>query len=129
MKSRELENVLAETRLKPDLKNATAKKMILNFWTHQKRNLWIKDDFVFALGLPNGLRYLRWGIGAIRFGCRKNSTAGKMLGMPQNPQRQVHALLGGFVQDVLIDNQNQHHKTDKIIARTLFFSKNQKHDL
>jgi len=44
---------------------------------------------------PNGLRYLRWGIGAIRFGCKKNSTAGKMLGMPQNPQRQVHALLGG----------------------------------
>lgn len=46
-------------------------------------------------GRANGLRYLRWGIGAIRFGCRKNSTAEKMLGMPQNPQRQVHALLGG----------------------------------
>ena len=46
---------------------------------------------------PNGLRYLRWGIGAIRFGCRKNSTAGKMLGTPQNPQRQVHALLGNTV--------------------------------
>ena len=46
--------------------------------------------------------------------------------MPQNPTRQVHALLGGFVQDVLINNQNHDHKTDKIIARTLFFSKNQK---
>jgi hypothetical protein len=44
----------------------------------------------------------------------------------QNPQRQVHALLAGFVQDVLIENQNHRHKTDKIIARTLFFSKNQK---
>jgi hypothetical protein len=39
----------------------------------------------------------------------------------------VHALLGGFVQDAPIENQNQRHKTDKIIARTLFFSKNQKH--
>ena len=46
--------------------------------------------------------------------------------MPQNPTRQVHALLGGFVQDALIDNQNHSQKTDKIIARTLFFSKNQK---
>jgi hypothetical protein len=46
--------------------------------------------------------------------------------MPQNPTRQVHALLGGFVQDALINNQNHDHKTDKIIARTLFFSKNQK---
>jgi hypothetical protein len=46
--------------------------------------------------------------------------------MPQNPTRQVHALLGGFVPDVLINKQNHDHKTDKIIARTLFFSKNQK---
>ena len=46
--------------------------------------------------------------------------------MPQNPHRPVHALLAGFVQDALIENQNQHHKTDKIIARTLLFSKNQK---
>ncbi|MBI3165559.1 MAG: hypothetical protein HYZ24_12825 [Chloroflexi bacterium] len=49
--------------------------------------------------------------------------------MPQNPTRQVHALLGGFVQDALINNQNHDHKTDKIIARTLFFSKNQNRDL
>jgi len=38
----------------------------------------------------------------------------------------VHALLEGFVQDTLIENQNRRHKTDKIIARTLIFSKNQK---
>jgi hypothetical protein len=38
----------------------------------------------------------------------------------------VHALLEGFAQDSLIENQNRRHKTDKIIARTLFFSKNQK---
>jgi hypothetical protein len=49
--------------------------------------------------------------------------------MPQNPTRQVHALLGGFVQDALINNQNHDHKTDKIIARTLCFSKNQNFDL
>ena len=45
---------------------------------------------------------------------------------PQNPQRPVHALLEGFAQDLLIENQNHRHKTDKIIARTLIFSKNQK---
>jgi hypothetical protein len=38
----------------------------------------------------------------------------------------VHALLAGFVQDSLIENQNHRHKTDEIIARTLIFSKNQK---
>jgi hypothetical protein len=46
--------------------------------------------------------------------------------LPQTPQRQVHALLEGFAQDSLIESQNRRHKTDKIIARTLIFSKNQK---
>ena len=46
--------------------------------------------------------------------------------MPQTPTRRVHALLAGFVQDALIENQSHRHKTDKIIARTLLFSKNQK---
>ena len=46
--------------------------------------------------------------------------------MPQNPTRQVHALLEGFAQDTLIENKNRRHKTEQIIARTLFFSKNQK---
>ena len=49
-----------------------------------------KNDPFFLPIVSNGVRYLRWGIGAIRFGRRKNSTAEKMLGMPQNPQRQVH---------------------------------------
>jgi hypothetical protein len=38
----------------------------------------------------------------------------------------VHALLEGFAQDTLIEKQNHRHKTEKIIARTLIFSKNQK---
>ena len=38
----------------------------------------------------------------------------------------MHALLEGFVQDSLIESQNRRHKTEKIIARTLLFSKNQK---
>jgi hypothetical protein len=33
----------------------------------------------------------------IRFGSRKNSKRGKCSKMPQNPTRQVHALLGGFL--------------------------------
>jgi malate synthase len=32
----------------------------------------------------------------ILFGSRKNSKRGKCLKMPQNPTRQVHALLGAF---------------------------------
>ena len=48
--------------------------------------------------------------------------------MAQTPTRQVHALLEGFAQDALIENQNRRHKTEKIIARTLIFSKNQKFD-
>jgi hypothetical protein len=38
----------------------------------------------------------------------------------------VHAVLEGFAQDSLIENQNHRHKTEKIIARTLLVSKNQK---
>jgi len=60
------------------------------------------------------------------WGVEKASQRRKRLGTPQNPQRQVHALLGGFVQDVPIENQNHRDKTDQIIARTLLFSKNQK---
>jgi hypothetical protein len=50
------------------------------------------------------------------------------LGCAQNPQRQVHALLEGFAQDSLIENQNHRHKAEKIIARTLIFSKNQNYE-
>jgi hypothetical protein len=35
--------------------------MDLLFIFNPKRNLCFKDGFAFALGLPNGLRYLRWG--------------------------------------------------------------------
>ena len=59
-------------------------------------------------------------------GSRENSKPEKCLKTAQTPTRQVHALLGGFVQDALIENQNHNQKTDKIIARTLLFSKNQK---
>jgi len=38
-----------------------------------KRTLRLEDDFVFALGLPNGLRYLRWG------GGRRSRPTGKMI--------------------------------------------------
>jgi hypothetical protein len=46
----------------------------------------------------------------------------------QKPRRvpQVRCTLcwQAFVQDSLTENQNHRHKTDKIIARTLFFRKN-----
>jgi hypothetical protein len=45
---------------------------------------------------PNGLRYPRWGgrRDAVRLG--KCSGVEKGLKSRQNPQRRVHALLGGF---------------------------------
>jgi len=44
------------------------------------------------------------------WGVEKTPQRRKRLGTPQNPQRQVHALLGGFAPDTLIDNQNHNHK-------------------
>jgi hypothetical protein len=60
----------------------------------------------------------------ILLGSRKNSKRGKCSKMPQNPTRQVHALLAGFVQDALINDQNHRYKTDTIIARTFAFYNN-----
>jgi hypothetical protein len=79
--------------------------------------------------MPNGLRYPRWGGRRNAVQTEKTNSVEKCLKMAPNPQRRVHALLEGFAQDSLIENQNRRHKTDKIIARTLFFSKNQKNDL
>jgi hypothetical protein len=42
--------------------------------------------------------------------------------MAQNPTRQVHALLGGFVQDALINNQN-HNQHAQVLHRTLILAK------
>ena len=43
---------------------------------------------------PNGLRYLRVGGRGFCLGAGKNSKREKCSKMPQNPTRQVHALLG-----------------------------------
>ena len=83
----------------------------------------------FCTGLPNGLRYLRWGGDGEAVQPEKWKGVENCLRLPQTPQRRVHALLAGFVQGTLIENQNHRHKTDKIIARTLLFSKNQKLNL
>ncbi|HEY4759064.1 MAG TPA: hypothetical protein VIH42_00645, partial [Thermoguttaceae bacterium] len=53
----------------------------------------IQRLFYFCDGLPNGLRYLRVGGAWIRFESRKNPKPEKCSKMPQNPTRQVHALL------------------------------------
>ena len=48
-----------------------------------------------SLALPaNGLRYLRWGGDGEAVQPEKGSGVEKCLGCAQNPQRQVHALLG-----------------------------------
>ena len=43
---------------------------------------------------PNGLRYLRWGGDGEAVQPEKIQGVGNCLGCAQNPQRQVHALLG-----------------------------------
>jgi hypothetical protein len=86
-----------------------------------------KTVLLLVFALPsNGLRYLRWGGGGEAVQTEKTNSVEKCLKMAPNPQRRVHALLEGFAQDSLIESQNHRHKTDKIIARTLLFSKNQK---
>ena len=42
----------------------------------------------------NGMRYLRWGGDGEAVQPEKGSGVENCLGLPQNPQRQVHALLG-----------------------------------
>jgi hypothetical protein len=45
----------------------------------------------------NGLRYLRWGGDGEAVRPEKGSGVENCLRLPQNPQRQVHALLGCFL--------------------------------
>jgi hypothetical protein len=56
----------------------------------QKRHLVVQD------GLPNGLRYLRWGGDGEAVQPEKCSGVENCLRFAQNPQRQVHALLARF---------------------------------
>ena len=46
---------------------------------------------------PNGLRYLRWGGDGEAVQPEKGYGVENCLGFAQNPQRQVHALLGGVI--------------------------------
>jgi hypothetical protein len=50
---------------------------------------------LFALP-SNGLRYLRWGGDGEAVQPEKGQGVEKCLRLPQNPQRQVHALLAGM---------------------------------
>ena len=59
---------------------------------------------------PNGLRYPRWGGRRDAVQTEKTNSVEKCLKMAPNPQRRVHALLEGFEQDSLIENQNYRHK-------------------
>ena len=47
----------------------------------------------FLREAPNGLRYLRWGGDGEAVRPEKGSGVENCLRLPQNPQRQVHALL------------------------------------
>jgi len=52
--------------------------------------------YLLCKKMPNGLRYLRWGGDGEAVQPEKCSGVGNCLRLPQNPQRQVHALLGSF---------------------------------
>jgi len=81
--------------------------MDLLFIFNSKRNLCFKHGFAFALGLPNGLRYPRWG------GRRNAVRLEKCLGVEnclesrQNPQRRVHALLACFCYGISIPKREK----------------------
>jgi len=51
---------------------------------------------MFCKETPNGLRYLRWGGDGEAVQPEKGSGVGNCLRFAQNPQRQVHAVLGSF---------------------------------
>jgi hypothetical protein len=62
--------------------------------------------------LPNGLRYLRWGGDGEAVQPEKCSGVGNCLRLPQNPQRQVHALLGNLMpNEAIIENHNHCRST------------------
>ena len=71
-----------------------AMKIILDFILPSIFLLIIHD--VFMASAPNGLRYLRWGGDGEAVQPEKCSGVENCLGCAQNPQRQVHALLGAF---------------------------------
>ena len=52
---------------------------------------------IYCKEAPNGLRYLRWGGDGEAVQLEKGYGVEKCLELPQNPQRQVHALLAAGV--------------------------------
>jgi len=67
----------------------------------------IENNGLFFISLllpasaPNGLRYLRWGGDGEAVQPEKGYGVENCLRCAQNPQRQVHALLGGGYKEVL----------------------------
>ena len=51
--------------------------------------------FIYLNEVPNGLRYLRWGGDGEAVQPEKCQGAESCLRCAQNPERQVHAVLGG----------------------------------
>ena len=68
------------------------------------------------------MRYPRVGGRGQGLRCRKNPKPEKCLKMPQTPTRRLHALLAGFEQDLLIENQN-HRQHAQLLHITLILAK------
>ena len=77
--------------------NMSPLKKVLNFCANLKTNFAIQIWFWFCSLASATQRFALPACGRawILFGSRKNSKRGKCPKMPQNPTRQVHALLGG----------------------------------
>ena len=89
----------------PPLKDSTqtnqnffkTRNLILKTQTQLEQNLiFEKTQRFFPTGHTNGLRYLRWGGDGEAVQPEKCSGVENCLRLPQNPQRQVHALLGSI---------------------------------
>jgi len=59
-------------------------------------------------------------------GSRKNPKPEKCLKMPQNPTRQVHALLGNCPLTRTFAEKRRHRQHDKILQRILLLTNTQK---
>ena len=68
-------------------------------------------------GRANGLRYLRWGRDGEAVQPEKGYSVENCLGCAQNPQRQVHALLGGVLPIVTLNNKRNNIKSLVILEK------------
>jgi len=125
-----LTNGKLKTCQKPPLKNDQTQKTNLLFEPNQKQNSRFKDDFVFALGCLTVCVTCVW-VGVDSVWGEENAEARKMLLNRADSHMSGTRFVGRLCARHADWKPKPHHKTqtstatDKIIARTSLFRKNQ----